>query len=188
MLRVASTTTRVLTSVVVLLGVLLVTGALAGCGSDPEDTTEVEEGLPMKLGDLVYNVQISRPLNPSDPEDKAYLAGQPPPPNDKLYLGVFMQVENDGDTPQELPAKMTVVDTAGGRFDPLPSDSLFALDLGGTVPGDRQAPDLESTAANGPIQGAMVLFLIDEAAIEDLPLTLDIPSSAGSVGEVELDI
>ena len=34
----------------------------------------------------------------------------------------------------------------------------------------------------------MVLFLIDEAATEDLPLTLDIPSSAGSVGEVELDI
>ena len=34
----------------------------------------------------------------------------------------------------------------------------------------------------------MVLFLIDEAAIEDRPLTLDIPSSTGPAGEVELDI
>jgi hypothetical protein len=171
-----------------LAGALVAGLALYGCGDSPDSDLSVGEGQPLKLGDLVYNVQISRPLNPSDPEDKAYLAGQPPPPGDKLYLGVFMQVENDGDTPQELPAKMTVVDTAGGRFDPLPSRSLFALDLGGTVPGDRQAPDLESTAANGPIQGAMVLFLIDEAATELRPLTLDIPSPDGDVGEVELDI
>ena len=34
----------------------------------------------------------------------------------------------------------------------------------------------------------MVLFLIDEAATEDRPLTLHIPSSSGSTGEVELDI
>jgi hypothetical protein len=49
-------------------------------------------------------------------------------------------------------------------------------------------PEPESTAANGPIQGAMVLFLIDEGATELRPLILDIPSSTGSVGEIELDI
>jgi hypothetical protein len=171
-----------------LAGVLIVGLVLAGCGDHPDSDLSVGEGQHLKLGDLVYNVQISRPLNPTDPEDKAYLAGQPAPPNDKLYLGVFMQVQNDGDTPQELPAEMTVVDTAGGRFEPLPSQSLFALDLGGTVPGDRQAPDLESTAASGPIQGAMVLFLIDEGAIELRPLTLEVPSPDGEVGEVELDV
>ena len=53
---------------------------------------------------------------------------------------------------------------------------------------NEQLPEPESTAANGPIQGAMVLFLIDEAATEDRPLILDIPSSAGAAGEVELDI
>jgi hypothetical protein len=171
-----------------LAGALLVGSILSGCGDHPDSDLSVGEGQPLKLGDLVYNVQISRPLNPTDPEDKAYLADQPPPPNDKLYLGVFMQVENDSDTPQELPSEMTVVDTAGSEFQPLPNRSEFALDLGGTVPGDRQAPDLESTAANGPIQGAMVLFLIDEAATELRPLRLDIPSPDGEVGEVELDI
>jgi hypothetical protein len=171
-----------------LVGALVVGLTLGGCGDHPDSDLSVGEGQPLKLGDLVYNVQISRPLNPADPEDKAYLANQPQPPKDELYLGVFMQVENDGDTPQELPAEMTVADTAGNEFQPLPSRSLFALDLGGTVPGDRQAPDLESTAASGPIQGAMVLFLIDEAATELRPLTLEIPSPDGDVGEVELDI
>jgi hypothetical protein len=186
--RAASRPASSLGAALALAGALIVGLVLSGCGDNPDADLSVGEGQPLKLGDLVYNVQISRPLNPSDPEDKAYLADQPTPPNDKLYLGVFMQVENDGDTPQELPATMTVVDTAGGRFEPLPSQSLFALDLGGTVPGDRQAPDLESTAANGPIQGAMVLFLIDEGATELRPLTLEIPLPDGEAGEVELDI
>jgi hypothetical protein len=34
----------------------------------------------------------------------------------------------------------------------------------------------------------MVLFKITSAAIQDRPLTLDIPSSTGTVGHVELDI
>ena len=171
-----------------LAAALVVGVVLSGCETDPEKDLSAEEGQQMRLGDLLYNVQISRFLNPRDPEDEAYLAGQPQPPNDKLYLGVFMVIENEGDTTQEVPADFTVIDTEGTEFEPIPSDSLFALELGGKVAPNDQLPDLESTAANGPIQGAMVLFLIDEAAIEDRPLTLDIPSSAGPAGEVELDV
>ena len=187
MLRAGRPTTRL--GVASALAAALVAGALMSCGeTDPESDLSVEEGQPMKLGELLYNVQISRFLNPRDPEDEAYLAGQPPPPNDKLYLGVFMLIENEADTVQEVPAEFTVVDTEGTEFHPIPSDSLFALELGGTVAANEQLPEPESTAANGPIQGAMVLFLIDEAATEDRPLILDIPSSAGLAGEVELDI
>jgi hypothetical protein len=188
MLRVAGTTTRVLTSVVVLLAALLAAGALAGCGSNPEDTTSVDEGQPMKLGDLVYNIQISRFLNPGDDEDSAYLAGQAPPPSDKIYLAVFMTVENAADTAQTLPTDFEVVDTTGAVFKPVPAKSQFALPLGGTVPANRTLPNAESIAANGPIQGSMVLFLLSEQAIEDRPLILEIPSSTGSAGEVTLDI
>jgi hypothetical protein len=172
-----------------LLAAALVAGVLlSGCNTDPESDLSVDEGQPMKLGDLLYNVEISRFLNPSDPEDRAYLAGEPPPPNDKLYLGVFMLIQNEGDTAQEVPSDFTVVDTQGTEFKPIPSQSLYALKLGGTVSGNRQLPEPESTAANGPIEGSMVLFLIDEGATEDRPLTLDIPSTSGSAGEVELDI
>jgi hypothetical protein len=186
--RAASRPTTRLGAALVLAGALVVGVLLSGCETNPESDLSVEEGQPMKLGDLLYNIEISRFLNPLDPEDKAYLADQPPPPNDQLYLGVFMLIENEGDTSQEVPADFKVRDTEGTEFDPIPSRSLFALKLGGTVPGKRQLPEPDSTAANGPIQGAMVLFLIDETATEDRPLTLDIPSSEGSDGEVELDI
>jgi hypothetical protein len=187
MLRAGRPTTR-LGVASVLAAALIAVAVLAGCDTDPESDLTAEEGQPMKLGELLYNVQISRPLNPSDPEDKAYLAGQPPPPNDKLYFGVFMTLENEGDTAQEVPTEFAVVDTEGTEFQPVPSDSLFALRLGAKLAPDEVLPEPESTAANGPIQGAMVLFLIDEGATELRPLTLDIPSSTGSVGEIELDI
>ncbi len=188
MLRVAGRPTMRLGVALALAAALVAGMLLSGCETDPENDLSAEEGQSLKLGELLYNVQISRFLNPSDPEDEAYLAGQPPPPNDKLYLGVFMLIENEADTAQDVPSEFKVVDTEGTEFDPVPSTSLFALELGGQVAANDQLPGLESTAANGPIQGAMVLFLIDEAATEDLPLVLDIPSSTGSTGEVELDI
>jgi hypothetical protein len=166
---------------------LAVAFLLVGCNTNPEDTTNVVEGQPMKLGELLYNVQISRYLNPSDPEDRAYLVGQPPPSNDQYYLGVFMQIHNESDAAQRLPTQFRVVDTVGTKFKPVPTRSLFALKLGAAVPGNGVLPEPETTAANGPIQGSMVLFRIDSAAIQDRPLTLDIPSSSG-VGRVELDI
>ena len=189
MLRATGRPTTRLGVASVLAAALVAGFLLFGCGeTDPESDLSVEEGQPMKLGELLYNVQISRFLNPRDPEDEAYLAGQPPPPNDQLYLGVFMLIENESDTPQDVPVDLKVIDTAGTEFDPIESDSLFALDLGGQVAANEQLPEPETTAANGPIQGAMVLYLIDEAATEDRPLVLEIPSSAGSIGEVELDI
>jgi hypothetical protein len=161
---------------------------LAGCETAPENDTEVEEGRLIRVDDLLYNVQITRILNPKDPEDKAYLAGQEPPGSDEYYLGVFLTVENEGSEPAEVPSDFTVVDTLGTTDEPIPSDSLFALKTESTLqPGD-QLPELESTAANGPIQGAMALFRITDAAIEDRPLTLHIPSSDGEPREVELDI
>jgi hypothetical protein len=171
------------------LAVALVAGTLlAGCDTAPENDLSVDEGQPMKLGDLLYNVQISRFLNPSDPEDKAYLAGEASPPNNKLYLGVFMLVDNEADTAQDLPADFKVIDTEGTEFKPVPSHSLFALKLGGKVPANGALPEADSTAASGPIEGAMVLFLIDQSATEDRPLTLEVPSTSGQIGEVELDI
>jgi hypothetical protein len=169
--------------------VAIAAGALlAGCDTAPENADQVTEGQGIKIDDLLFNVQITRELNPGDIEDKAYLVGQQPLGPDEYYLGVFMRVENEGDASVQVPTDMRVVDTVGKSFRPLPSNSLFALNLGGTLhPGD-QLPEGESTAANGPIQGSMVLFRITTSAIQDRPLTLHITTSTGSTGEVELDI
>lgn len=47
--------------------VLVVSLAIAACGE--EETHEVVEGEPLELGELSYNVQLTRFLNPDDPED-----------------------------------------------------------------------------------------------------------------------
>ena len=185
--RLAGPTTR-LGAVVALAAALAVGIPLSGCNTSPQNATSVSEGEAIKLGDLLYNVQITRYLNSNDPEDKAYLAGQPPLSNDQYYLGVFMQIHNESDSTQQVPTDFRIVDTVGSTFKPVPSDSLFALKLGGKVVQNGVLPEPETTAANGPIQGSMVLFRIDSAAIQDRPLTLDIPSSTGAVGHVELDI
>ena len=185
--RLAGPTTR-LGAVVALATAFAVGILLSGCDSNPENATHVGEGEAIKLGDLLYNVQITRYLNPKDPEDKAYLAGQPALPSDQYYLGVFMQIQNESDVTQQVPTDFRVVDTVGTTFKPVPSTSLFALKLGGKVNQNGVLPEPETSAANGPIEGSMVLFRIDSAAIEDRPLTLDIPSSTGAVGHVELDI
>jgi hypothetical protein len=172
---------------VVAAGVAALGILLSGCTTNPEHATHVTEGQPIELGGLLYNVQITRILNPSDPEDKAYLAGQKLPGPDQYYLGVFMRVENQGDASAQLASSFRVVDTVGDTFDPIPSKSLFALKLGDTIHAGDQLPEPGSTAANGPIQGGMVLFRITGAAIQDRPLTLEIPSSEGS-SKVTLDI
>src|SRR3954453_22216382 len=75
--------------------VLVLVGA-AGCGYSPGN--EGDEGVPIELGNLEINVQLTRFLNPSDHEDKAYLVGQAvPAPPGKAYLGVFLTIKNHAD-------------------------------------------------------------------------------------------
>ena len=48
---------------------------VAGCGGE-EELHEAEEGVPIGVGDLEFNVQFTRFLNPTDAEDSEYLPGQ----------------------------------------------------------------------------------------------------------------
>ena len=159
--------------------------ALASCGE--EETLEVIEGEPLELGEVAYNVQLTRILNPDDDEDSAYLAGQPDAGPGEAYLGVFMQIENEGEHPANIPLAFRVVDTTGQDYSPLDSQSLYVLDLGGTLAPDGQLPPVNSTAAAGPISGSMVLFRVDESISESRPIELEVPSAEGH-GTVELDI
>jgi hypothetical protein len=171
----------------VLLIALAVLG-VAGCGEDL--SKEADEGVPIQLGDLEYNVQETRFLNPSQSDDKEYLEGQQvPPPAGKSYLGVFLTIHNSGDDPVRVPtnAEMSVLDTTGVAYQSIPSHTDFAATLGSTLPGGADIPASGTAAANGPTQGALVLFLVDEAVSENRPLKLEIDSQ-GESGEITLDI
>jgi hypothetical protein len=167
----------------------LLAGALtvAGCGEDEEEL-DVIEGEPVELGELRYNVQITRFLNPNDPEDEAYLVGQPDASPDEEYLGVFMTIENESDSSVQLPDEMTVVDTRDNTYEPRESESVYALELGATLEGGDELPAPDTPAATGPINGAMVLFLVNRSVTENRPIELEIPSSTGEEARVELDI
>jgi hypothetical protein len=160
---------------------------LAACGSSGADSLQVKEGESVELGGLRYNVLFSRFLNIHDQEDRYYLTDQPAPTPDQLYLGVFLQVKNVGDSPATLPTTFTVSDTVHHHFDALPSKSDFAFPVGSKLDPDTEVPDPDSPAGSGPIQGALVLFNVTDSVTENRPLTLEIPGPGGPA-EVELDI
>jgi hypothetical protein len=174
-------------------GALAVALALAlmgavGCGD--EASKDVDEGIPLELGDLEFNVQLTRFLNPADPEDGEYMSGQQlPPPPGKSYLAVFMTIKNTGDAAVRLPgaAQMSIVDTTGVSYQASPSSTDFAVPLGAPVPGGGDIPAPGTAGANGPTQGAIVLFLVDQGITENRPLDLEIQHQ-GETGSIKLDI
>ena len=170
------------------LAVALALLGVAGCGEDL--SKEAEEGVPIKLGDLEFNVQETRFLNPSQPDDSEYLSGQTlqPPPGES-YLGVFLTIHNAGDDTVKLPtyAETSIVDTTGAAYEAIPSSTDFAAPLGTELGGGEDVPAPDTAAANGPTQGAIVLFLVDTGINENRPLELEIEYE-GETGAITLDI
>ncbi len=81
----------------------------------------------------MYEVQLSRELNPYDTEDSAYLEGLTPAQRrlapGQEWFGVFMQVYNNGEKPQLTASalSMRITDTQGSVYLPtfLPAKQSF---------------------------------------------------------------
>lgn len=177
---------RALASLLAALALGAIALGASACGYE-SDSKEVVEGEPVTLGEVQYNAVFSRFLNPNDSEDSAYLVGQPPPPRGSSYFGVFIEVENDDDSSQRLPDSFTITDADHQTYVSLPSESLYAFPLGGEVEAEEQVPVLDSTPQQGPIEGALVLFLLPDEVSANRPLILEIPGPGGPA-EVDLDI
>ena len=67
---------RIVILPLLVLALVGLAAASSGCGD--EATAEAKEGEPLELGDLAYNIQITRELNRFSTEDAAYVA-QPRP-------------------------------------------------------------------------------------------------------------
>lgn len=172
-----------------LIGAGLFLGACGGSYSAVSETKDLyEEGKTFEVGPLRYNVLFSRQLNKFDVEDRAYLAGKPAPAPGKTYLGVFIKVRNtDEDSPHRLPDSFEIVDTDGKRFENLDSESIFALQTGAKVAPDKTLPAPNSTAATGPIQAALLVYLVEDEVLELRPIDLEVPGDGKTV-KVELDL
>lgn len=179
---------RRLTSALLLCLALALGALLAGCGHEEEELHAVE-GEPLELGELSYNVQITRFLNPSNADDATYLRDLDEAPPGEEYLAVFMRINNNSeDHTERIPTSFTVETSRDEDFSPLDLDNPFALELGAEIEPGGSVPAPDTAARSGPIKGSMVLFLVEQEATENRPLELLIPGPDGETGTIELDI
>jgi hypothetical protein len=184
------------------IAALLASLALGACGESHSKVTtgtyagESGANAPyLDVGPLVYQVQLSRQLNPFDTEDSAYLTGltsaQRQLAPGQEWFGVFVQVYNH--TKQELPAasSLTVTDTQGNSYSPIVPDptNQFAY-RGGSVPASGRLPVADSVASQGPTQGALLLYKIQTVSLDNRPLDFRIvdPVNPSEQASAELDV
>jgi hypothetical protein len=172
--------------------VLVAALAFAGCGDKHEYNLAAEtEGEYVDVGNLVYQVQMSRFLNPGDREDREYLAelpaGTPQPTADETWFGVWMRVKNYSNETLQMADDFTVVDTQEKRFEPIPLDGPFAYKAGMLGP-DQVYPLPDTAAASGPIQGSLILFKLTNDSLQNRPLKLEIAQEGFQTAEIDLDL
>jgi hypothetical protein len=149
----------------------------------------------LDVGPLVYEVQLSRALNPADTEDSSYLAGLPPAERalsaGEAWFAVFMQVYNNDSVTRAAATALTISDTQGNVYAPAPPGpgDAFAY-RGGEVPAKGQLPLPGSVANSGATQGALLLYKIRAVSLDNRPLTLKIvdPSDPSATASAELDV
>jgi hypothetical protein len=149
----------------------------------------------LNVGPLVYEVQLSRQLNPYDTEDASYLLGLTPSqralaPGEE-WFGVFMQVYNSSSLPHPVATDLTISDTEGNTYFPvIPSAANLFAYRAGVVPSGGRVPALDTVAASGPTQGALLLYKIKFESLSNRPLELKIvdPGNAAQTASAELDV
>jgi hypothetical protein len=177
---------------------LLAALALGACGGEHQPTDRGNsEGAYVQAGPLVYQVQLSRELNPSNVEDREYLSGlaggTTRPAGDEEWFGVWLRVQNDTGRSERSADEFKIVDTLGNVYRPiqLPSTNTYSYQprfIQGTS-GQPLLPDPESGAASGPIQGSMLLFKLNTSVYANRPLELEIaPPGGGEPSSVVLDL
>jgi hypothetical protein len=149
----------------------------------------------LNVGQLTYEVQLSRQLNPYNSEDAGYLEGLTPAESklepSQEWFAVFIQVYNN--TSAALPASnsFTVTDTQGNTYTPLlPAESNRYAYRAGTVPPKGQLPPADTTAYFGPTTGLLLLYKIQIASLDNRPLELKIadPLNPTLTASAELDV
>src|SRR4051794_17383497 len=177
-------------------------GALAGCGDSHSKVTtgtyagESGANAPyLDVGPLKYEIQLSRQLNPTNSEDQSYLRGLKPA-QAKLapgqqWFAVFVQVYNTGSRPEPAASTMTISDTQGNVYSPLPPDPSNSYAYrGGIVQAKGQIPEPGTTSSAGPTQGALLLYKITTESLSNRPLEVKVanPQDMSETVSAELDV
>ena len=187
---------------ILVAAALIAVLALSACGDSHTKVTggtyagESGANAPyLDVGPLVYEVQLSRELNPVDREDASYLQGLSPADAQleagQEWFGVFVQVYNHSEQAHPASTSLTITDTRGNKYPPVSTDQINPFTYrAGTVPAKDQLPPLNTVAAAGPTQGALLLYKIKVVSLDNRPLELKIvdPSDPSQSATAELDV
>lgn len=188
-----------LTPLLLLAFAALVLGA---CGeSDSKVTTGTYAGESganapyLNVGPLVYEVQISRELNPTNSEDQAYLRGLSPAERQlepgQEFFAVFLQVYNHTSQTQTAASGIQIYDAVGNVYSPLvPGPANEFAYRGGNIPAQGMIPEPDTTAAAGHSQGAVLLYKIKVVSLDNRPIKVKItnPFDFAEAATAELDV
>ena len=192
---------RLRTAPLAVLGIVAVM-ALAGCGDSHSKVTtgtyagESGANAPyLDVGPLIYEVQISRQLNPWNTADATYLQGVPPAQGKLLpgqeWFAVSVQVYNETTKPLLATSAITLTDTQGNIYRPIPlgPTNLFAY-RGGVVRSKDMLPIPGTPARVFGSQGQLLLFKIATISLDNRPLEIKIvnPLNPHSSASAELDV
>jgi hypothetical protein len=149
----------------------------------------------LNVGPLIYEVQLSRELNPHDTEDASYLTGLTPAQrrlnHGEEWFGVFLQVYNESSAPHPAATSLTISDTQNNVYTPIvPALTNEFAYRGGLLSAKARIPELNTVAANGPTQGALLLYKIKVVSLDNRPLELKIvdPLDPTQSASAELDV
>lgn len=179
-----------------VLAALLVTfaAALSACGNKEETiTSAANEGIYVDAGNVTYQVQISRQMNPHDVEDRAYLTGIPATRQglqaEETYFGVFLRATNETKAPARTAERFEIRDTQEHTFRPIPqARSNPFIYRAGLLGPDKILPDPASVAGAGVIGGTLVLFRLPIQSFQNRPLEFIITSPEGDRATIDLDV
>lgn len=188
------TAVRLRVLVLAAAGLVALTG-LSACGNKHATITEAEtEGPYLNVGNLKYQVQVSRQLNPADVDDRTYLEGVSADESelrqDETWFAVFVRAVNETDAAQPAAEEFEIEDTQGETFEPIPvAANPFAYRPLEVAP-HSTLPTEGSVADSAPIGGTMVLFKLTLNALANRPLELKItsPQPPGTEAVVDLDV
>lgn len=168
---------------------------LAACGDKELIVREAEtEGIYVDVGDLDYQVQISRILNPAIAPDDSYLLGVPdfvqPPDEEETWFGVFLRVANQTDEPHRSAEDIHIVDTQDNEFRPIdldPQQNAFAY-VPGVIEAGELSPTADSAGSLNSAQGRLLLFKVTYKSLGNRPLELIIEGEDGTEAAIGLDL
>lgn len=181
-----------------LLAVLAVAVAalsLSACGNKEKETTfGATEGAYLNVGNLVYQVQISRILNPMDRTDRSYLIDVPADQlqlaPDEAWFGVFVIGWNESDKTQPALTDFKITDTQNNVYTPIaigPSN-VFAYRSHDIEPGEKE-PLQNTAASNNPsVNGSLLLFKVKNSTFDNRPLQLRLHATQGEPSDAIVDL